>query len=209
MPESAPSGSRSLTDLPAEVRVLIYHYLFHSAELSVEPAFPAVSHCNRSFCVCRFPYALINTCRLLRTEATSYLLRSTTLHLSSTSNKVTLLPSSYVAGIGKAVIMNVGHYLRQPLDFTKFSALKVLELRNIAVWCRYHEDDDFEGEAGHELMMTLATFNIKRHSASLAALCECTQRPFKIILCCRFVISSFRQRQETLVSTILQTNFPD
>jgi hypothetical protein len=209
MPVSGVLISRSLTDLPAEVRVQIYQHLFDGAELSVEPAFPAVSHCNRSFCVCRFPHALLSTCRLLRLEATSYLLKSTTLHLSSTSHKVRLLPPSFIAGISRAVIMNIGHYLREPLDFTKFQALRVLELRNIAVWCRYHEDDDFEGEAGHELMMNLATFNIKRNSASLAALCACVERPFKIILCCRFVISSFRQRQETLVSTLSWRKLPD
>lgn len=198
MAVTAPSKpALGFLDIPAEVRVEVYQHLFRSAELSLEPAFPSMSHCGFSICPCRFPYALLSTCRTLREEALSYLLASTTLQLSSTSHKLDLLPASYLAAIPRAVIMNIGQYLKHPLDFTKFPALKALELRNIVVWCRYHDERDLCGEDNDELMLNLAMFNIRRHSANLASLCASADRPFNIILHCRFVVSS--ARQETLV----------
>jgi hypothetical protein len=184
-------------DLPAEVRVEVYQHLFHAAELSLEPAFPSVSHCGVSICPCRFPYALLSTCRTLRQEAESYLLAATTLQLASTCHKLDLLPASYLSGISRAVVLNVKQYLKQPLDFDRFAALKTLELRNIAVWCRYMNEDALWGEDGDQVMLDLAMFNIKRHSASLASLCASADRPFNILLGCRFVVSS--ARPETLV----------
>ena len=182
--------SLGFLDLPPEVRVEIYQHLFRSAELSIEPAFPSVSHCGLSICPCRFPCALIDTCRTLRQEARSYLFASTTLQLSSTSHKLDLLPAAYLSAIPRAVIMNVGQYLKRPVDFSKFSALRTLELQNIAVWCRYHDEDELCGPGGDGIMLNLAMFNIRRHSANLAALCASADRSFNVLLCCRFVVSS-------------------
>lgn len=196
--------SLGFLDIPAEVRVEVYQHLFRSAELSLEPAFPSVSHCGFTICPCRFPYALLSTCRTLRQEALSYLLAATTLQLSNTSShKLALLPAHYLAGIPRAVVLNIGQFLKHPLNFAQFPALQMLELRNIVVWCRYHDERDLCGEsdddgaAADELMLNLAMFNIKRHSASLAGLCASAERPFNITLHCRFVVSS--ARQETLV----------
>lgn len=184
-------------DLPAEVRVEVYQHLFCSSELSLEPAFPSVSHCGFSICPCRFPHALLSTCRTLRGEALSYLLASTTLQLASTTHKLSLLPASYLRGIPRAVVLNVRQYLKQPVDFGLLAALRTLEFRNIAVWCRYHDESDLFGEGGDSIMLNLAMFNIRRHSGSLASLCASTERPFNIILGCRFVVSS--AKHETLV----------
>ena len=195
VPTSSPS--LGFLDLPGEVRVEIYRHLFCSAELSIEPAFPSVSHCGVSICPCRFPYAITNTCQTVRRESLSYLLESTTLQLSSSSHKTDLLPDAYLSGITRAVVLNVGQYLKRPLDFARFPALRTLELRNIAVWCRYHDEDDLCGEDADEIMINLAMFNIRRHSASLASLCASAERPFNILLYCRFVVSS--ARSQTLV----------
>ncbi|ETN44944.1 uncharacterized protein HMPREF1541_09819 [Cyphellophora europaea CBS 101466] len=86
--------------------------------------------------------------------------------------------------------MNVGQYLKRPVDFSKFSALRTLELQNIAVWCRYHDEDELCGPGGDGIMLNLAMFNIRRHSANLAALCASADRSFNVLLCCRFVVSS-------------------
>lgn len=197
MPSPTPLG---FLDLSAEIRIEVYRHLFRGAELSLEAPFPSVSHCGVSICTCRFPYAVVNTCRALRYEAISYLLACTTLQLSTTSEKLALLPASYISAIPRAVVLNVGQYLKKPLDFASFTSLKTLELRNIAVWCRYHDEQDLCGIDGDEIMLNLALFNIKRHGAGLATLCATLDRPFNIILYCRFVISS--ARQETLVSVL-------
>lgn len=194
-PSHAPLG---FLDIPAEVRVDVYQHLFDSSELSLEPAFPSVSHCGVSICPCRFPHALLNTCRTLRQEALSYLLAATTLHLSSTNPlKLALLPPTYLASIPRAVVLNIGQFLKHPLDFARLPALRTLELRNIVVSCRYHDERDLCGDDVDELMVNLAMFNIKRHSARLAGLCVSAERPFNVVLHCRFVVSS--ARQETLV----------
>lgn len=186
-----------LLDLPAEVRVQIYQHLFAGADLSIEPAFPAVSHCGYTICQCHFPRAILVTCRTLRDEAWASLLAAATLTMNSTSQKLDLLPPFYLAGIPKLVVLNVGQYLKRPPDLNRFAALKTLELHNIAIWCRYHKAEDLCGESGEQIMLDLSIFNIKRHGAALAALCASTERLFNILLHCRFVITS--ADQETLV----------
>jgi hypothetical protein len=189
--------SLGLLDLPAEVRIEVYSHLFRGSTLSVEPAFPAVSHCGFTICPCQFHRAILDTCRQLRREAFSYLLASTTLQLATTSHKLDLFPPQFIPNIPRIVILNVGQFLKRPLNFDEFRGLRVLELHNIAIWCRYHEEADFSGDDGAMLMLNLAIFNVKRHGAALALLCADIQRSFKILLFCRFVISS--ACQQTLV----------
>jgi hypothetical protein len=197
------SNTVGFLDIPAEVRVEIYHHLFADAYLSLEPAFPTVSHCGSSICRCHFPFGLVFSCRQLHREASSYLLASTTLRMSS-SRKFSLLPQSYLSAFPRLSVMNVGQCLKTPLDFSLFTALETLELHNITIWCRYHSANDLRGDKGDEIIFDLALFNVKRHGVQLATLCASRERTFAVLLFCRFVISS--AHQETLVrvpSTLL------
>ena len=140
-----------------------------------------------------------NTCRRLRQECLPYLLENTTLRVASTPEKAYLLPTAYLPSIPKAVILNVESYFRKPLDLARLTSLRTLELRNIAVWCQYHDEEYLLGEDGEEVMLNLAKFNLRRISIPIHQLCSSKDRTFNILLHCRYVVTS--ATQETLVSS--------
>jgi hypothetical protein len=189
-------SSSRLLELPMEIRAAIFHHLFASARLSIEPGFPSVPHCRFSICSCWFPWQIVNTCQQLREEALGYLLAATTVQIVSLPTKLQLLPPVLLSGVQRVTIMNVESYSKRPLDLSILPSLRILEIHNIAVWCQYHDEEYFSGEAGDETMFDLAMFNLKRNSFHLHQLCE-TSRPYKILLYCRYVVSSVKQ--ETLV----------
>jgi hypothetical protein len=180
-----------------EIRAAIFHHLFASARLSIEPGYPSVPHCRFSICSCWFPWQIVNTCQQLRQEALGYLLAATTVQIVSLPSKLQLLPPLLLSGLQRVTIMNVESYSKRPLDLSILPSLRILEIHNIAVWCQYHDEEYFSGEAGDETMFDLAIFNLKRNSFHLHQLCE-KSRIFKILLYCRYVVSSVKQ--ETLVS---------
>ena len=188
----------SLLEVPLEIRVEIYQHLFNSAQLAIEPVYPSVPHCRFSICSCLFPWQIVNTCHQLRQEALGYLLAATTLQVASLPKKAELLPPVFLDTIPRIMIMNVGSYLKSPLDFGLFRSLQTLELHNIAVWCQYHDEEYLCGEDGNEIMFDLAMFNLKRNSLHLHQLCNKQDRLFNILLYCRYVVASVKQ--ETLVS---------
>ena len=191
----------SFLDFPAEVRIEVYQHLFSASQLSVEPEYPSVSHCRRSICSCAFPWHIVNTCQKLRDEALPYLLAATTLQIASASHKAQLLPSNFLASITRAVILNLDTFSKRPLELYRLAALRTLELRNIAVWCHYHDEESLLGNGGEEAMIDMAMFNLKRNSAQLYTLCNTKDRNFGILLFCRYVITS--ANQETLVSDLV------
>jgi hypothetical protein len=160
------------------------------------------SHCHSSICTCAFPYQILNTCQQLRHEATPLLLAATTLNIFDTAQMAaTRLPKSYVSAIQRAAIINPETFAKAPLkvDALRLSSLKTLELRNITVWCKYHDATYLESEQADECMIGLALFNLNRISPQLTKLCNDTERSFKVILCCQYVASSLRD--ETVVSS--------
>lgn len=187
-----------LLQLPMEIRAAIYDQLFRSAHLSIEPGYPSVPHCRYSICSCWFPWQIVNTCQQLRQEALEYLLAATTLQIVSLPTKTQLLPPVLLSGIPRAMILSVEAYSKRPLDLSILPSLRILEIHNIAVWCQYHDEEYFSGEAGDETMFDLAMFNLKRNSVHLHQLCIKEDRHHKILLYCRYVVSSVKQ--ETLVS---------
>jgi hypothetical protein len=183
-----------LLELPMEIRVEIYQHLFKSARLSIEPVHPSVSHCRYSVCSCRFPWHIINTCHQFRQEALGYLLAATTLQIANVPTKAKLLPPAFLSAIPRAVIMSVESYSKSPLDLRSFGSLRKLELRNIAVWCQYHDEEYLCSEDGDEVMFNLAMFNLKRNSVHLHQLCNDQDRLFNILLHCRYVVSSVKHK---------------
>ena len=187
-----------LLAIPGEVRLEVYRYLFEGAQLSVEPANPTGSHCGFTICSCAFPWHILHTCKKLRYEALPYLLSVTTLEVSSTLVNATKIPSSYLSLIPRAVVLDAKAFTNMPFQLDLFKSLKLLELRNITIWCKYHDEAYLESPEGDECMYGLAMFNLGRISNLLVDLCTELERPFGIRLCCLYVVSSLTH--ETIVS---------
>lgn len=194
---SSPIECSGLLDLPTEIRIEIYRHLFAAAQLSLEGGHPDSWHCGSSICLCAFPYHLVNTCRQLRHEAAPYLLGATTLQVKHSLENVDRLPPRYVSEITRAVMLNVGSFSKSPMQLGSFLALKTVELRNITVWCKYHDEAYLESHEGDDCMIGLALFNLGRISPHFTQLCADTTRSFKILLCCQYVVSSMTD--ETIV----------
>lgn len=190
-------------DLPPEVRIKIYQNLFESAQLSIESPHPNNSPCGLSICSCDFPFHILSTCHQLQIEASAYLLASTTLQLGNRFDKTFLLPESYLASIPRVVILNAEAFSKQSLHLDKLKSLRILELRNITIWCKYHDETYLESPEGEEAMLGLALFNLNRISGQLTMLCRRMDRKFKILLCCQFVVSSLTH--ETIVRSFRTT----
>jgi hypothetical protein len=191
MPSTAMLG---FLDLPAEVRIDIYKCLFQASLLSIEPRY---QHCRKAVCPCAFPWQLVNTCQQLRAEALPYLLAATTLSIAGGVGTISSLPQTWLPSIPRAVVLSIEQFGKDPLDFATFRALQILELRELAVWCNYHDDESFSGEDGAETMINMAMFQLKRNSLHLHTLCNEKGRSFNILLFCRFVITS--AKHETIV----------
>lgn len=191
------SGHCHLLNLPLEIRIEIYRNLFDAAQLSIDGGRSNSVRCKSSICSCAFPFHILNTCRQLRGEAMPYLLSATTLQVSSTLEKAARLPSSYISAIPRAVILNAEAFSKNPWRLDDFHSLKTLELRNITIWCKYHDEAYLESAAGDECMIGLALFNLNRINAQLTHLCADMQRWFKILICCQYVVSS--ATDETIV----------
>jgi len=190
MADALSASPCHLLNLPSEIRIEIYRNLFDAAELSLDGGHPESIHCGSSICSCSFPWRILGTCQQLRNEATPYLLSATTLQICSTAKNIQRLPPTYVEAIPRAVILNVEAVSKKQLQLDHFPSLKTLELRNITVWCKYHEESYLESPAGDECMIGLAMFNLNRISPHLTRLCTNMQRSFKILLCCQYVASS-------------------
>jgi hypothetical protein len=188
----------SLLSLPLEIRLLIYHHLYHSPHLSLEPTFPTPSHCLRPLCPCRFPLSLSLTCRTLHHETLPLLLPLTTLTLHTSPSTLYHHPPTKRPRHTPHTITNLRAFLKpspttpHPVSHTLsfLPSLRLLELHNIAIWCCYLSSTSLLSAdgGGDETMLNLAMFNVKRHSGPLAALCADRQRGFKVVLGCRFVV---------------------
>ena len=184
--------------LPGEVRLEIYRHLFEGAQLSVESAHPAGQPCGFTICSCAFPWHILHTCKKLRHEALPYLLSATTLEITNTMVNATKIPSSYLSVIPRAVVLDAKAFTNRPFQLDLFNSLRLLELRNITIWCKYHDEAYFGTPEGEECMYGLAMYNLSRLSNLLVELCTGLGRSFGIRLCCQYVVSSLTH--ETIVS---------
>ena len=179
-----------ILELPAEIRVEIYRHLFANAQLFLQGK-AKFFHCGPELCSCDFPWQILGTCRKLRQDALPYLLTARTLRFASTLENAERLPQTYVSAIPQAVIcLAVG---KLPLQLFMFRSLKVLEVRDLVVWCNYHDQAYLETPAADGVIIDLVVFNLKRSGVDLNGPFFFTQRKFKILLHCQFVTSSSQQ----------------
>lgn len=191
----------SLLTLPPEIRVEIFRHLFLNSQILADGSCSMNGYrCGTKICRCSFPHQLLVSCRQLRWEANSYLLAATTLQISGAMKQlVSNVPQAVLSAIPRVVISDARRSLSKlPLQFDMFDSLKILELRNITIWCQYHDEEYLKSLAGDECMMGLAWFNLNRISPQLTHLCADKHRSFRILLCCQFVASSMTG--ETIVS---------
>lgn len=64
------------------------------------------------------------------------------------------------------------------------------------VWCKFYDEVFLESAQADEAMYSMACFNLKRTGRTLHELIL-AQRPFKLHLCCQFVVNSLND--ETIV----------
>jgi hypothetical protein len=183
--------------LPGEIRAEIYRYLFKSSHLSIETSILGSRCCPASICSCAFPYQLLDTCQQLKREAASYLWSATTLKIFGAPDTTQRLPPTYLSRVERIVVLNAPAFSRKVLDLDCFTSLITLELHNVTVWCKYHDEAFLQTSEADECMIGLATFNLNRISSQLTQLCRDRSRRFKVLLACLFVMSS--ATNETMV----------
>ncbi len=189
----SPSPSAvGFLDLPAEIRIEIYHRLFEAAQIVV-PASHLVTTSLKTLVLCSggFQKRFLETCWTIRNEALQYLLAATTLHISQPLDQACPIPPYYLENIPRLVVSDAKSFSSQEFKADRLPGLQVLELRNITIWCKYHSESFFlEDELGSPTMFGLAQYNLDRISPSLTRLTRKRQRTFKIRLFCQFVVSS-------------------
>lgn len=196
--DQATTNALRFLDLPAEIRLAIYSHLFEAAKLSCGTPHVSWPACDFAICSCLFPYHIVRTCRQLRDETLPLLMAATTVEVAGSLEKVVNMPEFYVGSISKAVVLDAKQFSLRPFQLEKLPALRILELRNITVWCMFYDEVFLQSPQADEAMYDMTMFNVKRMSATLHDLCR-SSRSFKIHLCAQFVMSSLSD--ETIVST--------
>ena len=188
---------KSLLDLPPEIRIQIYTYLFEASRLSCDTPHLSLPHCGYSICTCLFPRHITTTCHQLRQETMPYLTTSTTLEVAGSLDKIIKMPLPYLSSITQVIVLDAKPFSLRPFQVEKLPALEILELRNITVWCKFYDETFLFSRHADQAMFDMALFNLKRIASSLLDLC-CQPRTFNIHLCCQFVVNSLSD--ETIVS---------
>lgn len=204
MPGSAKSeteqpSSIGFLDLPFEIRHEIYSYLFDSAKISHDPPHLQRVLSGPKICSCLFPHQLVHTCRQIRDEALPLLLSATTIEVASSFNGIQPMPERYLDHINHAVVLEAKKFSPQLDNLDKWKCLKVLELRNLTVWCKFYDEIFLRSPQADEPMYALALFNLKRMSPTLCAW-VLEPKPFNIHLWAEFVMNSLAE--ETVVGKI-------
>lgn len=128
------------------------------------------------------------------------LLSATTIQVAGSFSDVLTMPGSYLECVNAAVVLDAKLFSLRPFQMEHLPNLKVLELRNITVWCKFYDEVFLESPAADAAMYGMALFNLQRTGKSLLDLCE-APRSFAVRLCCQFVVNSLSD--ETVVSTFL------
>lgn len=186
-------------DLPTEIRFEVYSHLFEAAKLSCGIPHVTWPSCGYSVCSCLFPRDIASTCRQLREECLPVLMAATTVEVAGSFDKVLTMPRYYVEAVHHAVVLDAKLFSLRPFQLERLPALKILELRNITIWCKFYDEVYLESPQADEAMIGMAYFNLTRTRKSLRDLCN-APRPFKLHLCCQFVVNSLND--ETVVSML-------
>jgi len=191
--EKVPFG---FLDLPTEIRYEVYSQLFADAKLAYDAPHATLPSCGDSVCSCLFPRQIVDTCRQLRQESLPILMAATTVEVAGSFDKVVTMPPCYLGAINRAVVLDAKLFSQRPFQLERLPALRVLELRNITIWCKFYDEVFLESPQADEAMIGMAYFNLNRIGKSLVALCH-VERAFKLLLCCQFVVNSLSD--ETVV----------
>lgn len=184
-------------DLPPEIRFEVYAHLFEDAKLTCDTPHATWPSCGHSVCSCLFPRHIANTCRQLRQESLPILMAATTVEVAGSFDKVVTMPDCYLGAINRAIVLDAKVFSLRPFQLEMLPALRILELRNITIWCKFYDEVFLESPHADDVMISMAYFNLRRIGKSLQELCI-ARRPFKLHLCCQFVVNSLSD--ETVVS---------
>ena len=218
-------GRSALLDLPFEIRVSIYQELFRAPLLALDlPYHKTSAGCRSPICTCDYPWQITTCCRQTRTESLPLLHSTATLTLQTSFDRARLIPRAHLSAIPRVVVLDAKAFSDlttpsslicspPPIDFSRLlprslSSLRLLELRNLTIWCQWNHETYLESEEANDSMFNLAMFNLQRNSPRLMSLCKipyadnCENegsgfRNFRILLCCQYVGSSLRH--ETVV----------
>jgi hypothetical protein len=180
-----------LLSLPLELRIVIYQHLFANANLSLDAGTSSISTGG-------FPWHLLSTCHQLQREAEPFLSSATTLHIRGLFPVTVRIPPRHLSALQHLVIEDtMAAFCKRALPLDLFSSLKTLELRNLTVFCKYHDEAFLLRPDGDECMIQLALFNLRRISMLLTHVCADPARGFQLLVCCQFVVSSVTH--ETIV----------
>ena len=198
-PLKPDSQTLGFLDLPVEIRIDIYRYLFDAAEIMVNG--PPFSKDPVPSVICKggFQRKILDTCWTIRNEAAAYLFAATTLKISQPLDEACPIPPYYLYNIPRLVVTDAKAFSKEQFKADRLPGLQVLELRNITIWCLYHPEEFLlNSEFGDETMLGVTSYNINRISPSLTRLIGEKDRTYKIHLFCQFVVSS--DSHETIVS---------
>ena len=215
----------ALLELPFEVRISIYQELFKAPLLGLDlPYHKSSSSCRSPICTCDYPWQITTCCRQTRTESLHLLHTTATLTLQTSFDRARLIPRVHLSAIPHVIVLDAKAFSDlttpsslicspPPIDFTRLLSrsllsLRLLELRNLTIWCQWNNETYLESEEANDSMFNLAMFNLQRNSPRLLSLCKipyaekCEKegsgfRDFRILLCCQYVGSSLRH--ETVV----------
>lgn len=187
----------SFLDLPTEIRLEIYQHLFDSSKLSCQTPHATYPACGFKVCTCLFPHQVTKVSRQLRNETLPILLGATTLQVAGSFDNMLALPTSHLELMTSAVVLDAKLFSLRPFQLEYMPNLRLLELRNITVWCKFYDEIFLESAPADAVMYDMALFNLQRTGKSLRDLCE-GPRTFAIRLCCQFVVNSLSD--ETIVS---------
>ncbi|KAK5315616.1 hypothetical protein LTR70_006700 [Exophiala xenobiotica] len=176
-------------DLPPEIRFEVYAHLFEDAKLTCDTPHATWPSCGHSVCSCLFPQHIASTCRQLRQESLPILMAATTVEVAGSFDKVVTMPDCYLGAISRAIVLDAKVFSLRPFQLEMLPALRILELRNITIWCKFYDEVFLESPLADEAMIGMAYFNLTRIGKSLQELCN-ARRPFKLHLCCQFVVNS-------------------
>lgn len=189
----------SFLDLPVEIRLEVYLHLFEAAKLACDTPHASWPSCGFSICSCLFPRQITSTCRQLREESLPILMAVTTVEVAGSFDKVVAMPKIYLGAINRAVVLDAKLFSLRPFQLERLPALRILELRNITIWCKFYDEVFLESPQADDAMISMAYFNLARIGKSLQELCI-SSRPFRLHICCQFVVNSLSD--ETVVSLL-------
>ena len=217
-------------DLPYEIRFEIYRHLFQNARLSLTNKYPVAATSQLNAIIppevllqasvsvplqrrykSSYPFQLLCTNRTIFDEAVQYLSQSSTIEISEALDfAVSQLPYYYLQHSPHLIVLDAYKFSRAPFNCSvPFPSLQILELRNIVIWCKFHQEAFLSSQEGEPVMISLAMFNLNRIAPCLTDLCERkeSERNFEIRLDCHFVVQS--DQNDTIVRISLYSDLLD